>query len=123
MKLITKLALSVIAWLVAIAAAAAALEVTFGRARPGLVPMASTPMLVPALVALWWPHRPWPWWIREALWAAGVVLLLIVYVVSGIDVVRPRLSDWRVGFAAFFGGISALRIAVWAFRRSRRTEL
>ena len=53
MRLIRNIALSIVAWLVATLIAAAGIELVFGIARPGFVPLVMLVMLVPALVLIW----------------------------------------------------------------------
>ena len=115
-----KVALTALAWLVTTLVSAAAIEITFGRARPGFVPLTTVPLLAPTFVALWWPRSPVPRLVREYLWATGCALafaiLAIAIVVSGLESARPRADDWLAGVVAVYVFATAVRVVRWALR-------
>jgi len=57
MRLVWKLTLSVLSWLIVMLIAAAAIELSFGRPRAGFVPLVVLVILVPVLFAIWRPRK------------------------------------------------------------------
>jgi hypothetical protein len=53
MRTVGKSVLSIIAWMVVMLAVAAALEVSAGRAMPGLVPLLTLVIMIPVLWLIW----------------------------------------------------------------------
>lgn len=56
-RIARNIALSGLAWLVAVLVAAASLELTLGQARPGFVPIVTLALLAPLLYVIWRPRR------------------------------------------------------------------
>ena len=73
MTTLRKIALTAAAWLVLTVSAAIAIEILFGKPRPGFVQLLALPLLIPVWLAIWKPMTPA---VRTAVWVvAGVVVL------------------------------------------------